>query len=57
MCVWVCDTEKNLKQKYLLKYGRQENLMICFFNYAMICTNKTQKEMDEKLHPPLPKEN
>ena len=44
---------KNLKQyrkkeklqalmKYLLNYGRQENLTVFFFNYAMLYINKAQ---------------
>ena len=28
--------------KYLLKCERQENLMMYFFNYAMLCINKAQ---------------
>ena len=28
---------------YLLKYGKQENLKIYFFDYTMLCINKTQQ--------------
>ena len=34
--------------KYLLKYGRQENLMTYFFDYAILAINKTYKRKKQK---------